>query len=88
MVARNSSSIAVLVFVSPAFSSPITAPLFAWLRFVFTLFTVNNMWARYLPVYLYAVSDEAYDDDDSVRSSANDAVPLKTGFYCFRARRG
>lgn len=28
--------------------------------------SVSNQWARYLLNYLYAVSDEDYDDDDSV----------------------
>lgn len=27
---------------------------------------VSNQWARYLLNYLYAVSDEDYDDDDTV----------------------
>lgn len=29
------------------------------------------MWARYLLVYLYAVSDENYDDDGMVSSSSS-----------------
>lgn len=33
-------------------------------------FAVNNMWARYLLVYLFAVSDDNYDDDDTVSSSS------------------
>lgn len=27
---------------------------------------MSNQWARYLLTYLYAVSDEDYDDDDTV----------------------
>ena len=33
--------------------------------------TANNIWARFLLIYLYAVSDEDYDDDDTVRRGAN-----------------
>lgn len=34
-----------------------------WLQ----ILAVSNQWARYLLNYLYAVSDDAYDDDEEVR---------------------
>ena len=32
-------------------------------------YAANDMWSDYLTVYLYAVSDEGYDDDDTVSRS-------------------
>lgn len=34
------------------------------------MYPVSNQWARYLLNYLYAVSDEDYDDDDAVGRGA------------------
>lgn len=36
--------------------------------------TVSNQWARYLLNYLYAVSDDGYDDDDMVSLARPDTV--------------
>eukprot|EP00904_Undaria_pinnatifida_P006872 jgi/Undpi1/3314/HiC_scaffold_15.g06688.m1 len=44
--------------------------------------TANNIWARFLLIYLYAVSDEDYDDDDTEDFiSIEDATGISTSEY-------
>ena len=43
----------------------------------------NSLWARYLIIYLYAVSDEDYDDDDAVSSSSSSSSSSTCNYRVF-----